>query len=155
MQELPNGHTPPTQINPFNEEEWLRMIFAISDLHQWLDEVSKGIIHLVPGHEKRKLFRKAYYITAPVLAHILERHFYKVMRHPGTGKFTITIPEIFHYLREGFHAPSSLIAGTTLFKRTVNTGTTTGIDRTGNSTTIMTIITDAAGKICTAYPGHQ
>jgi hypothetical protein len=85
---------------PFNEEAWLKLIFLLSDTQDWLNEMVSGAVMQVPMNNKKRLFRKTYYITISSLAHILERHYYKIPRHPDSGKFTIPIPEILSHLRD-------------------------------------------------------
>jgi hypothetical protein len=59
-----------------------------------------GAIMQLPMSNKKRLFRKTHYITISSLAHILERHYYKIPRHPDCGKFTIPIPDILSHLRD-------------------------------------------------------
>ena len=79
---------------PFNEDEWLKLIFLLSDTQDWLNEMVSGAVMQLPMNNKKRLFRKNYYITISSLAHILERHYYKIPRYPDSGKFTIPIPDI-------------------------------------------------------------
>jgi len=60
---------------PFNEEAWLKLIFLLSDTQDWLNEMVSGAIMQLPMSNKKRLFRKTYYITISSLAHILERHY--------------------------------------------------------------------------------
>lgn len=63
----------------------------------------------VPMKDRRKLFRKTYYISVSTLAHILERHYYKILRmnnavagiHPlGTsGIYNTSMPPAVKMLR--------------------------------------------------------
>src|SRR5260221_8848722 len=91
----------------FDEDKWIKMLFLLSDIQEWLNEISRAVIYQIPIENKRKLFRKTYYITVTSLAHLLERHYYKVARHPEAGKFIIPIPEILSYLREAYHQLST------------------------------------------------
>src|SRR5260221_10240015 len=87
----------------FDEEQWLKILFLISDTQKWLDEIQQEIIFQLPIGNRKKLFRRTFYITAASLAHILERHYYKIPRYPTVSKFTIPIIEILSYLRDAFH----------------------------------------------------
>jgi hypothetical protein len=142
-----------TEFANFKEAEWLKMLFLISDTQAWLDELQREIVYSVPGDNKKKLFQKTYKISAMTLAHILERHYFKIPRHPLTSKFTIPVAEILHYLREAADLPSDPIPGNLNYYRTVTVKETVGFDRSGESTSIITVIIDGAGRIKTAFPG--
>ena len=137
----------------FNEDEWIKTLFLLSDTQEWINEVSKATIYQIPTGDKRKLFRKTYYITITGLAHLLERHYYKISRHPQTGKFTIPIPEILCFLRDAYNEQQCQISGSLSFKRIIEVGKTIGFDKYGNHTNKITIVTDSAGQIKTAFPG--
>jgi len=137
----------------FNEDGWLRILFLINDTQIWVNEMAKSVIFLLPIEDRKKLFRKTFYITVSSLAHILERHYYKIQRFPNAGKFTINIPEILSYLRDCFHHPCIPIPGTLNTHRVIDTGRVIGIDQNGNNTTLITIVSDGGGKIVTAFPG--
>jgi hypothetical protein len=85
---------------PFNEEAWIKLIFLLSDTQDWLNQLASGALMQVPMKNRKRLLRKTYYLPLASLSHILERHHYKIPRHPGTGKFTIPVPEILSYLRD-------------------------------------------------------
>jgi hypothetical protein len=123
----------------FNEAEWLRLLFLISDTIAWIQEMEKNVLYQLPVADKSKLFRKTYYLPATSLAHLLEKHYYKIARHPGCGKFAIDQPQS--------------ISGSLNFKRCMDTGTVIGYNREGESTTFITVITDGGGTIKTAFPG--
>ena len=137
----------------FNEAEWLRLLFLISDTVAWIQEMEKSLMYQLPGADKNKLFRKTYYLPATSLAHLLEKHYYKLARHPGCGKFTIDIANIVYWIKEAFHTEPQSISGSLNFKRCMDTGTVIGYNREGGSTTFITVITDAGGTIKTAFPG--
>lgn len=138
---------------PFNEEAWIKLIFLLSDTQDWLNQLASGALMQVPIKNKKRLLRKTYYLTVSSLAHILERHHYKVPRHPGTGKFTIPVPEILSYLRDISAEPGIPLAGSLDFRRTVNVGKIVGFDHDQLHTTYITVLTDAGGRILTAFPG--
>lgn len=72
----------------FDEEQWMKILFLISDTQEWLNDLQRQIIYQVLFRDKRKIFRKTFYLPATSLAHILERHYYKIRRYPYTSKFT-------------------------------------------------------------------
>src|SRR5688572_3729140 len=90
----------------FDEEQWLKILFVISDTQTWLNELQKEVFFLIPINDKKKLFRKTFYLTATALAHIIERHYYKVQRYPNAGKFAIPVIDILALLRNAFHQPT-------------------------------------------------
>lgn len=137
----------------FNEQEWLRLLFLLSDTQSWLDDMSKDLFSQLPVSEKKKFMRKNYFLTAPVLAHILERHYYKIARYPQAGKFTIPVADILHFIREAGVIPAKPLPGYTNFQRSINTGKTIGYDKNGKHVETITILTDGGGKIVTAFPG--
>jgi hypothetical protein len=138
---------------PFNEEAWIKLIFLLSDTQDWLNELANGALMQVPMKNRKRLLRKTYYLPLSSLAHILERHHYKIPRHPGTSKFTIAVPEILSYLRDISEEPGTPVAGSLDFKRTVNVGKIVGFDRDQLPTTYITVLTDSGGRILTAFPG--
>jgi hypothetical protein len=138
---------------PFNEDEWLKLIFLLSDTQDWLNEMVSGAIMQVPMNSRKRLFRKNYYITISSLAHILERHYYKMPRHPDSGKFTIPIPETLSHLRDISAEPGTPIPGSLDMLRTVNVNKIIGFDRNQLPTTYITVLSDSGGRITTAFPG--
>src|SRR5215831_14574023 len=134
----------------FDENEWLRMLFMLSDMHNWLSEMEQELFMKQPSGKKKKLFRKSYYLTATSFAHIIERHYYKVPRHIGAAKFTISVPDILDCLRNAFSHPTTRLPNSFNFIREFNTGKVIGFDKAGNSTSIITVISNVGGKILTA-----
>jgi hypothetical protein len=110
---------------------------------------------LLPGAPEGSeiLFRKSYYISVTALAHMLERHYYTIPRHPAASKFTVPLIELLSYLRDASTEPASPIPGTLHFKRTLMLDKTIGIDLDHVPTCLLTILTDAGGRIVTAFPG--
>lgn len=137
----------------FSEEEWLKLLFACSDLQAWMDEFAFRLFGSIPITDRKKLFRSTYYLTPAALAHILERHYYKIPRHPGTGKFTIPVTNILHWLREAGAEPATPLPGTLNYKRIFKAPSVIGFDQQGQPTCFITILTDSGGKILTAFPG--
>jgi hypothetical protein len=150
---MPMSQDAQKQSGWFNEHEWLRALFMLSDMQSWLSEMEKNLFMNQPSGRKKKLFRKSYYLTASSFAHIIERHYYKVPRHIGAAKFTITIPRILELLRTACEQPPTPLPGSSNFFRELHTGADIGFDRSGNNTPVITIITDPGGKIITAFPG--
>lgn len=138
----------------FNETEWLKLVFLLADTQSWLDDLCKQAFRQLPVPDKRKFLRKTYYLTVPALAHILERHYYKINRYPHAGKFTVPVVEILHYIREAFSLPAAPLPGCGDFQRVMQTNNTIGFDKNGQATNTITILTDAGGKIITAFPGY-
>lgn len=138
---------------PFNETEYLKLLFLIADTQQWVDDLAKEMLAILPVKQIRKLRSKQYYLSITALAHIVERHYYKIPRYPNTGKFHLTLADILHYIREAEAAPAHPIPGSLTLQRVINTNLPIGFDHTGQPTTLITILTDAGGKIITAFPG--
>jgi len=138
----------------FNEPEFIKLLFMLADTQAWISNMEKDLFYQLPLQEKCKLFRKTYYLSATALTHILERHYYKISRHPACGKFTIDVPTIVHWIKEAFAAEPSAINGSLNFKRTMDTGTQIGFDKEGQSTTCITVITEPGGAVKTAFPGQ-
>jgi len=137
----------------FNEEAWLKLVFLLNDTQDWLNEMVSGAVMQLPMNNKKRLFRKTYYITISSLAHILERHYYKIPRHPDCGKFNVPIPEILSHLRDIASEPGTPIPGSLDLRRTVNVNKTVGLDRNGLPTTYISVLTDSGGRIITAFHG--
>lgn len=138
---------------PFNEQEWLRLLFLLVDTQTWLDDMARNCFMQLPVADKKKFLRKTYYLTTSVLAHILERHYYKINRHPYAGKFQVSVVDILHYIRDAHSLPFTVVKGCPLFQRSIQAAQPIGFDRDGNQTQVITILTDAGGKIITAFPG--
>jgi hypothetical protein len=70
------------------------------------------------------------------------------------GKFYIPVIEILNYIREAYSLPISEAPGFGNFQRIIQTQRTIGHDKNGNPTNSITVLTDAGGKIITAFPGN-
>ncbi|HJU45407.1 MAG TPA: hypothetical protein VJ647_01425 [Chitinophagaceae bacterium] len=140
---------------PFNEEEWLRLIFLLNDTQHWINEMITNALLQVPMKDRKKLFRKTYYMNIAALTHILERHYYKIPRHPETSKFTISIIEILTYLRNASTEVATQVPGSLTFQRVIDAGTVIGFDRNRIPTSHITVLTDSGGRILTAFPGNK
>lgn len=140
---------------PFNEDEWLRLLFLLNDTQSWLNELVSVAVMQVPIKDKKKLFRKTYYLTVPALVHIIERHYYKGMRHPEKGKFTIPVVEILSHLRDASTEQTMPVSGSLYFQRVFDAGKVIGFDRGHQPTSLITVLTDSCGRIITAFPGNR
>jgi hypothetical protein len=142
----------------FNEAEWIRLLFMVSDTQTWIKEMEKDLFNQLALAEKKKLLPKNSYLSAGVLAHILERHYHKIPRHPGTAKFTISVATILHWIREALQQPPHAIPGNCNYIRCHDTGTCLGHDQYGLPSTFITVITNTGNQVITAFPGihkHQ
>jgi len=136
----------------FTESEWLKLLFLLADTQSWIDDMNKDLFRQLPIC-KKKFISKEYYLSALALAHILERHYYKINRYPNAGKFHIPIIEILHHIREAHTIPPTPKENN--FQRIIQTQQPIGFDKNGVSTNIINIITDAGGKIITVFPGSN
>lgn len=137
----------------FNEAQWLKLVFLLADTQQWINDMAKDAFLQLPVTDKKKCFRKTYYLTAEAMAHIIERHYYKINRHPQTGKFHIPVTDIVQLIRDAAGLPVTPVPGNLNFQRTLHTAAIIGYDKDGNAVNTVTIITDAGGRIITAFPG--
>ena len=137
----------------FNETQWLQALFLLADTQSWLQQLQEGLIWQLPVKHRKKLLRKGSYLSSKALAHILERHYYKVPRHPLTGKFTIPIPQIVACIRDACQQPPETVPHSPHLQRVLDTGTPLGHDPSGNTVTTITVITSTGGEIITAFPG--
>lgn len=139
--------------NGFIEEEWIRMLFVLADTQEWMEEMSKRLFHFMPVASQRKYQRQTYYLTVSALAHILEGHYYKINRHPAKGKFHVSLPRLLELLRDASAVEARLMDGSIQFCRELDAGEVIGFDRNGRAVQCLTVITDAGGRVVTAFPG--
>lgn len=142
-----------TLIN-FNEAQWLKLVFLLADTQQWINDMARDAFLQLPVTDKKKCFRKNYYLTAGAMAHIIERHYYKINRHPQTGKFHIPVTDIVQLIRDAADLPVTPVPGNLNFQRSLQTAGIIGYDKDGNPANAITVISDAGGKIITAFPGN-
>lgn len=138
----------------FDEEQWLKLVFFLADTSKWIDEQQRLLFQLVPVDGSKKLHRKTFYLSAAAFAHIIERHYYKIQRHPCTAKFTIPIMDILACLRDSSFQSTEVVKGTINLQRVLDTDRIIGYDRSGQNTSVVTVITDPGGRIITAFPGR-
>jgi len=136
----------------FSEPEWLKLLFLLSDTQEWLNDMNKALFNQLPISKKR-FISKDYYLTVTTPAHILERHYYKINRYPHVGKFNIPVTDILNYIRDA-HAIAPIAINGNNLQRTIEASAPIGHDKNGNETNIITILTDAGGKIITVFPGE-
>jgi hypothetical protein len=111
---------PSTQL--FDEAEWLRLLFLLSDTHAWLQDMERSLLYQLPLADKSKLCRKTRYLSVTSLSHLPEKYYYKISYHPGSGKFTITVQDIVHWVREAFHEEAVPMVCPLNYKRCLDTG---------------------------------
>lgn len=140
-------------MQTYNETEWLRLLFLLNDTQQWLEEMQKTLLRSLPCKTPEKLFKKNCYLSVAAFAHILERHYHKIPRHPGTGKFTISIPDILQLIKQAAEQLPLPQNGTTNLLYQYNSGIELGYDKSGLPSTYITLIVDEKGNIKTAFPG--
>lgn len=129
-------------------------ITSCTQFHQqWLDEMAMQAIEQLPVQDKRKFLQKSYYLSIRTLAHILERHYYKIPRYPHTGKFHLPVTDILHLIRQAYTVEPVAMPGKLTLLRVLSTDQPIGFDKSGHATMQITVITDASGKIITAFPG--
>ena len=141
------------ETNNINEEQWIHILFLISDTQIWLEELQAKLIYQLPVKNKKKLLRKSHYLSASALAHILERHYFKIPRYPNAGKFTIPVASIVSYLRDASTQITTSINNSCNVQRVIDAKQIIGFDKYGKPASIITIISDCGGKIITAFPG--
>lgn len=141
-------------MNIFIESEWIKLLFLLSDMQSHLAETEKDLFAKVPVEKKKKLFNATWRLSASAFAHIIERHYHKIPRHPGVGKFTVPVADILDLLRRASQQTPFSIPGTLNYYRELDAGIEIGFDRAGVATNIMTVITAPGGCIKTAFPGR-
>ena len=60
--------------------------------------------------------------------------------------------DILNYIRDAYSLVPAAIGGGN-YKRTIEATASVGVDKHGQETNIITILTDVGGKIITAFPG--
>ena len=141
-------------MQPFNEPEWIKLVLLLADTQLWLDDMVKdALMQLNSEGRNFRDFRRIYSLSVTALAHIIERHYYKIPRHPGTGKFHIPLTEVLYYIREAAALPAMPVKGSLNLQRIINCEQIIGYDKKGLPVQTITIITDAGGRIVTAFPG--
>ena len=122
----------------FNESEWIRLLFLLNDTQLWMNDLLLNACMKLPMKDRKN---------------ILERHYYKISRHPASSKFTVPVLDLLCYLRDAASEPAAPIPGTLDWKRTLAAAGIIGIDRHHVPTNLITVLSDAGGRIITAFPG--
>lgn len=150
----PLNQFPPAESGAFDEDQWIKQLFLLSDMAGYLGEAEQCLFYRLPLKNKKQLLRKSYRLSVVAAAHILEKHFVKIPRYPMAGKFTLPVAEIFSLLRDAFTQTPRPIPGSAYLQRITDTGRHIGFDRSGQNTSIFTVISDGGGRIITAFPGR-
>lgn len=147
--------TPVPNTIHFNEEQWMPILFLLADTQTWLQQLHEELLYQLPIKNRKKLLRQSWYLSVNALAHILERHYHKVPRHPLTGKFTIPIPAIVAAIKDAAQQPPAAVPqSTTRLQRVWQAPQPVGYDCKGAATRLVTVIADMGGRIVTAFPGE-
>jgi hypothetical protein len=152
---------PAAQLRTYNlklrtmlsEPELIRLLYTLADIQQWISDLSSAALSHIPHMGKKKLQKLEYYLSPAAIVHILERHYYKIQRHPGAGKFCISIENILHYIRLAKDCQQHDAPNHSGSYRILQTNEIIGFDQYGHNTTCLTVFTDAKGNILTAFPG--
>jgi hypothetical protein len=136
-----------------NEPELIRLLYTLADIQQWISDLSSAALSHVPHMGKKRLQKLDYYLSPAALVHILERHYHKIPRHPGAGKFCIPINSILDYIRQAKDCSQQKAYNHSGTFRMLDCDTIIGYDQYGNNTSSLTVFTDAKGNILTAFPG--
>jgi hypothetical protein len=136
-----------------SEPELIRLLYTLADIQQWISDLSSAALSQVPHMGKKKLQKLDYYLSPAALVHILERHYYKIPRHPGAGKFCIPIDAILDYITQAKNSPQHKAQNHSGSYRLLECNTVIGFDKHGTNTTLLTVFTDVKGNILTAFPG--
>lgn len=135
----------------YSEQVFIKLLFLLADTQQWLTTMSHDLLAQLPNSSRLK--QKSYYLSITAFAHIIERHYYRIERHPGTGKFSVPLHDIIQHIKEAKEETTQPVHGTLNYYRTKDTGTIIGHERNGTPTSLITVITCPAGNIITAFPG--
>ncbi|RYD81434.1 MAG: hypothetical protein EOP53_06400 [Sphingobacteriales bacterium] len=130
----------------------MRIILLLADTQGWLNEMGSQVIHSIQTAAKKLFSNKTYRLSVTAFAHIIERHYYKTLRHPGTGKFDVSLSEILQLIKDAATIDPQPMKGSVYFKRSLALSTAIGINKNGESSHTLTVISDEAGNIITAYP---
>ena len=136
----------------FNEQEWIKQIMIINDVYRWCEEQGLNVFYKLPVDEKRKFRHQNYFLTVQVVAHILETHFIENSKVPLKSKFTCSVVELFTHIRDAWNIEALAVPDSTKSYRIVAPGKEIGT-KDGKPVEKFTILTNADGKILTAFPG--
>ena len=137
----------------YSEPELIRLLYTLADIQQWISDLSSAALSHVPHMGKKRLQKLDYYLSVAALVHILERHYYKIQRHPGAGKFCIPLSNILDYIRQAKDCTQQKATNHSGSYRILECDTIIGYDQLGHNTNSLTVFTDVKGNILTAFPG--
>ena len=130
------------QYKDYNEDQWIKTIFLLSDMQGWFLETEKILFYQLPIGYKKKLFRHDYYMSCRAMAHILERHYYKISRHSNCSKFTIPLMDIVSCIMKAAQQPTRPIPNSVYLQRTITEPEDIGLDKYGHPVHTITVITE-------------
>ncbi|MBC7934626.1 MAG: hypothetical protein H7Y86_04605 [Rhizobacter sp.] len=136
----------------YNEKELLRMLLLLSDTQCWLNELATQCVYNLHPPAIKLVQAKTYRLGITALAHIVERHYHKTLRHPGTGKFNIPLAAIIDYIKEAGTLEAIPVKGNINFRRCMQLPEAVGTGKSGEPAYRIVVITDPGGNIITAYP---
>jgi hypothetical protein len=134
------------------ENELIRLLLLLADTQHWLDELSRQTVLQLQTPASKNWFAKKTRLPVTVLAHIVERHYYKTLRHPGTGKFTISLPAILDLMKEAAAQDAMPMPGSVNYCRSLVLPYQIGINKIGEPAYTIVLISDGQGNIVTAFP---
>lgn len=92
-------------------------------------------------------------VTEEGFTHVMKRHYLEGF-FPKKSKFTMGVREIVGLIKNSAQVPKRILTNSGNFERVIDAGRVVGIDGfTQQPTTMMTIITNAAGDLQSAFPG--
>ena len=128
------------------------MIFLLYDMEVWLKEQSAALLISISPRAGKLIKGSSYRLGLKGIAHILERHYHKTLRHPGTGKFTIPLTELLDLLKETSQSTPHSVNGTLQHRWVLVCDKVVGITNLGENSNTIVVITDRDGFIVTAFP---
>ncbi len=136
----------------FKEPYWLQLLFILSHGHRWQSEAEMQLLLLLPIRGIHRLMEKGYRLRITALEHIVKRHYNGVSTDNDTGKFDIPLLQLLRIIKNAANLPCSPVKSTGNLQRLVICTTKIGVDKSGNPTRRMVIITSPDGDILTAFP---
>ena len=135
-----------------NEKELLKLIGLLSDVQKWVDRLSLDCVNNFHASGIKLMNNKKYRLSIISFAHILEKHYHKILRYPDSSKFNISIPEILDYLKTAEAMDIMPIKGGANCERRLELKEMIGFNKDGEDAFCLVVITDPGGNIITAYP---
>jgi hypothetical protein len=135
-----------------DEQEYVRMILLLADIEGWIKQIQHTIFTGISAPAGKLSRAQGYRLGLAAMAHILERHYHGTLRHPGTGKFLVSLPELLDLIKEAGTATAEPIPGKHQLKRVLACDRFIGINKSGHSCSKLVVITEENGEIRTAFP---